>query len=213
MSDKSLIPASAQPLIPVAATVQMDDVVSIRVASVERSLNELFESKKLVLEDLRKNLEKTQKTLHKVLESEGKVLPQEVKDAVTALKKAGCKDAKANIGSVSISGGKIVQPISVSNENSYHTVNWNCHVQPSAELKALNDEVNDLSKQVKTVSEEMSKLVQARGRLGSVERTARAAVAQTRLSQTAEGKKIIAELKAHDPSLMLGLPPGTIQAD
>lgn len=213
MSPKSaeLIPAAALPLIPIGATVQMDDVVSIRVAGVERSLHEMFESKKMELEALRKELETTMKARDKQLAREGEVVPAEIKALQAALKAAG-SDAKVKTGNPSISGGKILLPASIKSDKNYQEVGWQVKLEMSETLRDAEKAVAACQKKVNGVSEEMSKLVQARGKLGSVERSARAAVASQRLSQTTEGKKILAELEAHDPSLMLGLPPGTIKS-
>jgi len=213
MGTNDLIPAAAHEFIPVEATVQMDDIVSVRVASVEAELTRLFEETKMKLEETRKELGAAQKNRDKILKEEVKnSVPQSVDDLRLVLKKAGTK-ATVIVGECLTieDDSKVVLILSIKQEDSYHSINWKLRINQSTALKAAIKETKSRQERCTKLAEEMGKLVAARGKLGSVERTARSAVAKQRLSQTTQGRKILTELGALDPSTMLGLPAGTIK--
>lgn len=209
-----LVPAGVREFIPVEATVQMDDIVSVRVASVELALSTLFEKNKLDLEAAKKLLGDANKERCRLQKRDAKSLvPASVTELRKALKISACP-AKITVGeAVTIClNGKGSLQISLCNEsNNYGAITWAVEVELTPELKAAHKECEAYQKDCDRLSNEMNRLVQARGKLGSVERSARAAVATQRLSQTGQGKKLLSGLSASDPSTMLGLPAGTIK--
>lgn len=210
----ALIPGVARQFIPVEATVQMDDIVSVRVASVEVELTRLFERNKLELETAKKALDTANKERAKLQKRDAKSsIPSEVTDLRRAMKAASCP-AKLTVGdcvTICVSGKGLLQVSIASEQNHYGAISWNVEVELSPELKDAHKEAEACQKECDRLSNEMAKFVQARGKLGSVERSARAAVATQRLSQTKEGKQVLQQLSASDPSTMLGLPAGTIK--
>lgn len=213
MGTNDLIPQAAREFIPVEATIQMDDIVSVRVASVEAELTRLFEEAKMNLEQARKDLTVAQKNRDKILKQEVKdSVPSSIEDLKRALKATESKTTVIVAESLIIAeDGKVVLGFTLKQEDCYQAISWQVRVDQSTALKAAIKETRTCQERCTKLAEEMGKLVAARGKLGSVERTARSAVAKQRLSQTTQGKKILTELGASDPSTMLGLPAGTIK--
>lgn len=201
--------ASAAPLIPVGASVQMDDIVSVHVSAVEMRLNELFESKKAELTKLRTAQNKAVQHRDALLKKEMKASFPLIEEARAALKKLNPKLC-IEVTNAGMSDGDLELCCSIREKDAYGGVSFKLTEDPSVPLQNAQDDVDTQTEKVDRATEEMAKLVQARGKLGSVERRARAVVAQQRLSQTAEGRDLLETLKTGDPSLILGLPAGTL---
>lgn len=179
--------------IQLAAQLGMDEVAAIRVAQIESDLliaeNELRDK----LTPLNQQVGKMVKQMEELIPKETRAQHPEIAAFEGAYKKLFGKDVAITIACHGEYGdGKV----SVSfTEDRYNSKEGSLKLN-SAAVKELSKEIESKRKDIAKIEDDLVKTKKALQQLPSIERRAKAAVAQIKLEGTTEGKKILSRLSA-----------------
>lgn len=197
--------AQVMPAVTVDADLKInkEDIVAIAVANHERSL--LVEKTKLDQEI--KNLEKQHSQTEKLLaERQEQHIEQLMAPEVEAIKKALSNFEKPEVRITStILQDRIQFTLSIFGHHHGSGLSRNGEVLIPSELQVLSQEIADLSSQLAACREKAVSIRRALTSLDTVERQARAAVANSVLKQNPKGKEILDALSNPELQSLLGL--------
>lgn len=200
-------------LIPIKASVNMDDVVSVRVSEIETRLEGLITEQRQRVKDAKAKLTERQSDRTKVNEAAGKAdFTKRFNKVNAALGTAGIKVRVIPGGGGTLNSEKkeFSYAVSFNLKDEYSRLHDQVTIPAPKAVIDADEDVVHAQEDLNVTNEKYLQLMEAKGKINTVERAARAQVAEMRLEQTDEGKEILERLRSSDVNRLLALPAKTV---
>lgn len=200
-------------LVSIDAKINLDDVVSVRVAEVELKLDQNVDKQRALVKAKREVLNAAKEKLNKLVREDAETyLKAQCATVTTALKAFGpkivavpTKDRNAVISDK----GEIFSYVEIQIEKSRHA-SFPVEIPVTKRVKAALEEIKTLEKEASEANQGLLILMEGKAKIPVYERVCRAKVAENRLSKTVEGREILTKLRSEDVNNVLSLPTGTL---
>ncbi len=179
-------------LISVDASVKMDEIAAIKVSKWEENLLTGQMQHRKLLQDKEAELAKLQEELPKLVDKDTRKSYPEIEDLESSLKSLFGKTVHM---SIVLHGDKV--NVSISGALSA-LLTWK-----GQDSKDHKKKIDAVQKEIKEIEDKLCEIKKGLGMLPYLERRAKAAVAEAKLSKSKEGAEI---LKSLDKLMLPGLP-------
>lgn len=200
-------------LVTVKANVNLDDVVSVRVAEVDLKLEAKISEQKELVTKAKEVMQAAQKAVEPSVKADGTAALKALAAKLDpVLKSLGLKVRTMMRGEPTVkdSEKRLINytfGLSLKDTSCYPIEEITI---PAVKARVAIEDLEKATKDFKMKNADLLKLLDAKSKMSTFERSCRAKVAETRLSQTDEGREILAQLRGEDANRVLALPSGTV---